>query len=84
MAKFKNLGGACDLYKPAGEPDSCHVDAGAVVTVPGDAQEQGDAWLCKGLAWPKSRWELQQDAPAPVEPTPTPAPVLAPAPEKEN
>lgn len=77
MAKLKNLGGAVDLFRPAGEAESCHVDAGQVVEVPGTVNEQSDAYVINGRAWPKKRWELQTDAP-------TPAPAKAEKPAEDG
>lgn len=66
MAKFKNQLDRCDLYAPAGHPDSCQVDAGQVVEIPGVVSaETEDAYILgegdKARALPKSRWQLVTD-----------------------
>lgn len=64
MPEFVNLGPAVDVYRPAGDPDSLHVDEGQTITVPGDiTAELDDAYIVgKGddaRSWSKSRWQLK-------------------------
>jgi hypothetical protein len=70
MARFKNLQlHAVDLYRPAGHPDSLHVEADQVVEVPASVTEElDDAWITgegdNRLAWPKANWALDKPAKA--------------------
>lgn len=65
--RLRNLGEAVHLYAPPDNPNSLHVDAGQVITVPGPLEEVDDAYICgvedARRAFPKSQWGLE-DAPA--------------------
>jgi hypothetical protein len=85
MPRFRNIGAAAHVYKPAGDPDSLFVDAGQIVETPGElAPEQpADAYVVgegdQARAWPKALWELVEDKPATK-----PSSSAAPAAVKEN
>lgn len=70
MAKFKNVGDACHMYRPAGHSESLLVDKDQVVDVFGEvSSEIEDAYIVgegdRALAFPKSRWLLVTDPPKP-------------------
>lgn len=69
MLRFKNKLDAVHHYRPGGEADSVFVENGQIVEAAGKVvDDSGDAYVVDRdgeiRAWPKARWELENDKPA--------------------
>src|ERR1700733_9576669 len=80
MPRLRNISPhGLDVFAPAGEADTFHVEAGQEITVNGGlaAEQPTDAYQIGGgdeaRLWPHSRWELVQDPPPASVPEPASA-----------